>query len=216
MPSQEVLDQLYRDGSPLVIRTEWVNETAPSLSVGDVAVLKGERDLRGRSYLEIGVGKGTLFTEVASRGAQVVGVEPGAWGHSLPNVFVSLADLPHDSRFDVIVANDVLEHLESPVAMLSVLRLHAQLSSRLYCRLPNNQSLRARWRKERWNMIRPLGHLHYFSRLSVQKMFDKSGWSVAKAVPSEVSTRRVVPMMLDLLGQGDQWLIEATPTGMRC
>ncbi len=212
MPDQAALDLLYAAGSPMVIRTAWASEPTVSLSAADIVVLNREHDLRGRRYLEIGVGKGSLFKEVASRGARVVGVEPGEWGNNLQNVVSSLVEVARDSLFDVIVANDVLEHLESPVAMLSALRAHASPSSKLYCRFPNNQSLRARVRRERWNMIRPLGHLHYFSRPSMERMFGKSGWSIAKATPSEVLRRGPVSTVLDLLRQGDQWLVEATPS----
>jgi hypothetical protein len=212
MPSQAELNHLYEAGSPLVIRTGWVTEQTDSLTVADNAVLKNEPNLHGCRYLEIGVGKGRLFMEVARRGAKVVGVEPGVWGHNLQSVVNDLAELPQNATFDVLVANDVLEHLESPVAMLSTLRMHTHPSSRLYCRFPNSQSLRARMQKERWNMVRPLGHLHYFSRQSAQNMFARGGWSITKAEPSEVQPQRLISRILDSLRLGDQWLIQASPT----
>jgi hypothetical protein len=211
LPSQAELNELYESGSPLVIRTQWVSEQTDTLSVADIAVLNTEQQLQGRTYLEIGVGKGGLFMEVARRGAQVVGVEPGAWGHGLQSVVNDLAELPRDSTFDVIVANDVLEHLESPVGMLSKLRIHAHPSTRLYCRFPNSQSLRARLQKEHWSMVRPLGHLHYFSRQSALRMFARGGWTISKAEPSEVRPQRLTSRILDSLRLGDQWLIQATP-----
>ncbi len=211
MPKQSELDALYRAGSPLVIRVEWADERSDTLSLADVAVLSTETDLKGSRYLEIGVGKGALFEQVARRGADVVGVEPGAWGHHLHGVVNSLEEIAPGSEFDVIVANDVLEHLENPIVMLSTLRAHSRPSTRLYCRFPNSRSLRARIRKDRWNMVRPLGHLHYFSKQSATRMFARSGWLITKAQPQDVFPQPLVSRALNLIRQGDQWMVQARP-----
>jgi 2-polyprenyl-3-methyl-5-hydroxy-6-metoxy-1,4-benzoquinol methylase len=82
----------------------------------------------GKRVLDLGCGHGTLAIELASRGADVVGVEPGqqwrevaiARAAEMPNLQVSFIDadatcLPFDdSSFDYIISLQVLEHVKRP------------------------------------------------------------------------------------------------------
>jgi SAM-dependent methyltransferase len=195
----------------LVIRTAWIDESDGSLSAADLAVLEEEHDLRGKRCLEVGIGKGLLFNEMAGRGADVVGVEPGHWGHSTHPVVSNVRLAPTDPKFDVIIANDVLEHLADPASMLEELRRRAHLGTTLYCRFPNNQSLRAMIRRGRWTMVRPLGHLHFFSRESAERVFSRTGWRIAQARALEISADSATSRLLNWIGLGDQWVMRAVP-----
>ncbi len=224
MPTQESLARLYQTRSPMVIPDGWVEEASSEPTQAESAVLAGERSTAGGTYLEIGVGKGLLFRRFLEKGFRCFGVEPGSWGKELGNVVDDVSELPDGLIFDVIVANDVLEHLENPQSLLVDLRRRAHPGTRLYCRFPNKDSLRARIRKTKWQMIRPLGHLHYFSRRSLDAAFGQTGWQLTRRSKSEIVQFRFPPpvwrppilamMAIDVLGLGDQWLIEAKP-GLR-
>jgi len=70
----------------------------------------------------------------------------------------------------------VLEHLQNPIGILVALRSMAGPSALLICRFPRGNSLEAILRKGRWGMLRPFGHLHYFSLQSTKLMLHRSGW----------------------------------------
>jgi 2-polyprenyl-3-methyl-5-hydroxy-6-metoxy-1,4-benzoquinol methylase len=79
------------------------------------------RDLRGCALLEVGCAEGWFLEEAAHRGMRVRAVEPSGQHAAISRrkgfeVDVGFfPDEPHDSGlFDIIVFNDVFEHLPSP------------------------------------------------------------------------------------------------------
>lgn len=82
-------------------------------------MLDAER-LDGRSILEIGSGGGALLRALAERGADVIGVEPGARDDDSPVPVIAEPFRPDlfDRRFDAIVHYGVLEHISDPVGFV--------------------------------------------------------------------------------------------------
>jgi SAM-dependent methyltransferase len=81
----------------------------------------GAQRLDGLSILEIGSGGGSLLRELARRGADVVGVEPGATevaGAGFEVIAEPFRADRFDRRFDAIVHYGVLEHVPDPVAFV--------------------------------------------------------------------------------------------------
>jgi 2-polyprenyl-3-methyl-5-hydroxy-6-metoxy-1,4-benzoquinol methylase len=94
--------------------------------------------LAGKRVLEIGCGSGTLSTYLAMRGADVVGIDVSegmlALGRrraaandvsskvSFRASPIETLDMP-DDHFDVVVANQVLHHLELAAAMPNIARM---------------------------------------------------------------------------------------------
>lgn len=98
-------------------------------------------------------------------------------------------------RFDVIVMQDVLEHLTDPVAMLTKLKSLANKDCMITSGFPNKDSLMARYFKGKWRMVRPLGHLHFFSSMSMARSFNKSGWEIVfrqSCRPGHVEAREII------------------------
>lgn len=227
MPTQQYLSMSYGAGSPFVVgkvegESFYLSE---SLSITEKNVLRDELksnkdDFTGLKYLEIGIGDGNLFTAFRDKGATCSGVEPGDTATGFENVYRDIADLPLDLKFDVIVCNDVLEHLESPQSFLEIFASVSHPKSRLYCSFPNNSSFRAYFDKGNWRMVRPIGHLHYFSNNSVSVLFKLAGWRIVKLKKTDlfdiakIDIRRnplgnLVKLLIELLGMGDQWIVKA-------
>jgi hypothetical protein len=181
-------------------------------------VCKAIAALRPGRYFELGVGKGLLYHHCCSNGWQCSGVEPGDWGSGIPGVVRSLDEVPGGSTFDVLVALDVLEHVRDPISVLRVLRGMSARGSRLFAAFPNRRSFRFILQKGRWRMVRPLGHIHYFSKKSACLMLEKAGFS-----PTNIQTTDLLEFMdlrrpLDAIiylaqcaGWGDQLVVSASP-----
>jgi hypothetical protein len=82
--------------------------------------------------------------------------------------------------------------------------------------MPNLESLRAAVGRRRWRMLRPLGHVHYWSRSSVAKAFSRAGFGVEEMrktdlwLPGPIRTlRSAVKATIEYLGLGDQWIVSA-------
>jgi 2-polyprenyl-3-methyl-5-hydroxy-6-metoxy-1,4-benzoquinol methylase len=78
-------------------------------------------NLKGLSTLEVGCGRGWFLEAAVRRGMIVRGIEPGSDGeiarHNGFNVDIGFfpADLSHRGPFDMIIFNDVFEHIPNPV-----------------------------------------------------------------------------------------------------
>jgi len=149
----------------------------------------------------------------------------------------------HSKDFEKLVrlVTEVRE-LGRSYCSISLLDLLESLSQRLvadgrlYCSFPNNESLRARIFKERWAMVRPIGHLHYFSCMSIDYLMAKNNltvtyrrkheaWGGLRAILRSVFSFLVqfklyaaiktlssgmLSLFAEWLGMGDQWLIIST------
>jgi hypothetical protein len=215
-PTQPFLDYLYRKASNSVIGVGWDTTERPLLTLPELRVLASEQTTTPGRYFELGVGKGLLLEQFRNLGWDCFGVEPGDWGADIPGVVRSLSEVPEGAA-DVIVAMDVLEHVSDPIGMLKALRSLAGPNTRLYASFPNHQSFRFLIQKEKWRMVRPLGHIHYFSRRSAVMMFREAGFSVLSARTNDSWSLRLVRHPKSLIfgavqavGLGDQWLVLGT------
>jgi SAM-dependent methyltransferase len=104
--------------------------------------------LRPATVLDVGCGTGTLLTApLAERfpGTRFHGVDPDpatiAFAqdhHRLENLTFGAPDvLDPDARFDVIIASEVLEHVEDPLAFLALLRRRLNPGGRVLITVPN-------------------------------------------------------------------------------
>jgi SAM-dependent methyltransferase len=151
---------------------------------------------RHQRLLEVGCGHG-WFLELAAQRFAVVGIEPDeqifqlARAKGLPVVAGYFpAALRPEERFDVMVFNDVLEHIPDPQATL--LACHAALSpgGLLVLNLPTSKGLFYVLAKvgrrlgldaafERlWQKGFPSPHLHYFDRSNLARLLQGCGFLV--------------------------------------
>jgi 2-polyprenyl-3-methyl-5-hydroxy-6-metoxy-1,4-benzoquinol methylase len=147
--------------------------------------------------LELGCGEGGFAATVKQRtGADVWGIEFNAEAARqasavLDRVLVGdadaqIAELP-DAFFDVIICNDVLEHLVNPVATLEKLRAKMQSGGSIVASIPNIRYLPAltqivlrRDFPQQEHGIFDRTHLRFFTRKSMVRMFESAGFSVQR------------------------------------
>jgi hypothetical protein len=217
MPTQGLLSHLYGSGSGSVVG-EWGSGVSQPLSLPERLVCSRElsNTAPDRGYFELGVGRARLYTAFLEAGWRCSGVEPGDWGRNLPGVRPDIASVPRSFVADVIVANDVLEHVADPVATILKLREFATAGTRIYCSMPNRQSLRALFGRENWRMLRPLGHVHFWSKKSLLAAFRQSDFSIAEMIKTDLweprgvrSVRHLFAACVERMGVGDQWMLVA-------
>jgi 2-polyprenyl-3-methyl-5-hydroxy-6-metoxy-1,4-benzoquinol methylase len=81
-------------------------------------------------------------------------------------------------EFDVVCIWDTIEHLGRPDLYLEKLERHMRSGALLAITTGDIGSLNARLRRERWRLMHPPSHAHYFSRRSLGRFLDKLGFTV--------------------------------------
>ncbi len=212
MPTQGLLNHLYARGSRSVIG-EW--GTSP-LTIPEQVCVRREMKRPPARYFELGVGQGHLYQLFVERGWKCTGVDPGDWAGRFPNVNRDLSDVDPTLNVDLLVAFDVLEHVSDPVSVLRSLRKLAAPKARLYCAMPNRESLRARRDRQTWRMLLPLGHVNYYSKKSITQALRLAGFAVRYVRATDLNELRfprrlqdIKPVLIEMLGLGDQWIVIA-------
>jgi len=184
LPKQDYLSQLYAKNSLFVVHKGYDEEAKSSQVDMELMQKYAAKIFRLISkpekfnFLEIGVGHGHTFKYFEGKSNLCYGVEPGCWRTANPNIVSDIENIPKDIKFDIMVIQDVLEHLTDPVAMLTKLKCMASKDCVITSGFPNKDSIAAQFFKGNWRMVRPLGHIHFFSSRSIVKAFNENGWKI--------------------------------------
>lgn len=177
MPSDRLLNALYSQSSLYVLGENWAaaveaRNTDESLALESYWVVKSLARMKPGNLLEIGCGDGSLLRRMRLLGWNAYGVDPGSYSAGFQTVS-SASQLPKQILFDAIVLQDVLEHVSDPLTALSEFLEFLAPNAVLLMAVPWSESKLARINKVQWCMVRPLGHLHYYSRKSAELLLNK-------------------------------------------
>ena len=138
-------------------------------------------------FLDIGCGSGVSLIEAENLGAKAFGLEADPnvkiIGKTLNlNIFQgSLEDSPFkDTKFDIIVMNQVIEHIPEPDVLLKKLTTKLKKDGLIIISLPNVNSF---WRflfKEKWINWHVPYHLHHFKGKNFCRLVNKCGFKIIK------------------------------------
>lgn len=182
------------------------------------------QEIRPALVLDVGCGTGTQLTRPLAEAfpeIQFIGVDPDdvsiRYAQSLPALpnlrFGGTALLDHHTRADLVIASEVVEHVENPHQFLTDLRRRLPENGRLVITVPNGYGpyemvaalecllriLRIYWvmRKiKRWLMRQPAPeravmqdslavspHLNFFSTACLQRLFLSAGLRIVRYQP---------------------------------
>lgn len=139
---------------------------------------------RGKRLLEIGVGSGSFLKAAKDKGWDVQGCdlsepicrrverEVGVPMHCGP-----VASLDAEGRFDVVVLNHVLEHVQHPVAFLREVRRLLAPGGFAHIAVPNIACWESRL--SGWTSYEPY-HLSYFDRQTLARAVAAAGLSLGQ------------------------------------
>lgn len=161
---------------------------------------QGQYSVRsGEIMLDVGCGSGTSLLEAKALGATAFGIEadpnlkPIAAELGLTIHFGKLQDMPFNERtFDLIVMNQVIEHLPEPDNALRALSERLTPSGRMVLVMPNTSSLWRRLSGSRWINWHIPYHQHHFNRESFERMVCRCDLKI-------VRSRTITPNVWTLL-----------------
>jgi FkbM family methyltransferase len=139
----------------------------------------------GMAVLDYGCGAGQSLLELQKLGTHAYGLETD------PNVkqvvdalglrihIGSIDDNPFPGvRFDLIVLNQVFEHIPQPALLLPKLAARLKPGGRVILSFPNSASVFARRFGREWINWHIPYHLHHFNPASTRRFFKRHGWKV--------------------------------------
>ena len=118
----EYSPSVYGEGWVNQITNKYLNHPNYQELFANNWILKKEcKTSKKGNYLEIGPVGGEILKCFESLGWNCYGVEPGRWVNGNPKILQNFSKLPTNILYDVIVAEDVIEHVTNPLKMISEL-----------------------------------------------------------------------------------------------
>lgn len=81
-------------------------------------------------------------------------------------------------NFDVVIMNDLLEHVADPLRTLKIANKLLKKDGLLFIATPNIDSFLSKISGKRWLHMKPDEHIYYFTPKTIQAMLKKAGFKV--------------------------------------
>jgi SAM-dependent methyltransferase len=153
----------------------------------------------GQKVLDIGCGSCVSLLEVRNLGGEAWGIETDPNVRAIADHFglaVHIGSIHDDPfpgvDFDLIVLNQVIEHVPDPVALLKLIQGRLRPDGKIVLAFPNTSSLYKRIFGRRWVNWHIPYHLHHYNKTSFALIAEQAGYDVA-------STRTITPNVWTIL-----------------
>jgi len=138
--------------------------------------------------LDIGCGDCSSLIYLRKLGAIPYGIEEDknvksiAKSLDLPVHFGSIEDKPFSKVFfDLVVMNQVLEHMPSPAKTLNLIKERLTENGRIIIVIPNSESFWQKITGSKWINWHIPYHLHHFNQRNIEKMLNKYHFKIIKS-----------------------------------
>lgn len=167
------------------------HELQRQLLLDSVESLLGD-SIKGREVLDFGCGWGLTLQFLSKIGAQCYGVDPSPEAVDYckkQGLDVSVGDIDDFGEFslktfDVILMQNVLEHLKDPVRALKMLTSRLKLGGVIVVAVPNDFNQLQLCATELLNLrqwwVAPPAHLSYFNRDSLSRVMEACGLTIER------------------------------------
>jgi SAM-dependent methyltransferase len=168
----------------------------------------------GQRVLDIGCGACVSLLEIRNLGGEAYGIETDPNVRAIADHFGLTAHIGsiHDNpfpgvEFDLIVLNQVIEHVPDPVALLKLVRGRLKPGGKVVLGTPNSGSLNKMISGRKWLNWHIPYHLHHYNKKSFARIAEQAGYDV-------VSIRTITPNLWTILqfrAYGDE-TVEGQPS----
>jgi len=136
--------------------------------------------------LEIGCAHGFFLNVVRNEFDEVRGIDVSEDGIKYAKKTLGLPVVRGDfleksfgrKKFDVVCLWDTIEHLRDPLLYLRKIAQLTRPGSLVAITTGDIESPNARFRGQKWRLLHPPTHLHYFSKKTLADLLDRNGFDV--------------------------------------
>lgn len=140
--------------------------------------------------LDVGTANGSFLKVARDAGWQVSGCEPNEWmerwcreHYDIDIVSGTIFDGRYgNNEFDIVTLWDVLEHTADPAAVLKECRRILKPGGLLFVNYPDIGAWISRTMGRKWVFLLSV-HYYYFTRKTIRKILDKTGFEVKAIQP---------------------------------
>ena len=161
-----------------------------SVSLSEIKEVLKQVSWKGKKVLDVGCGTGLFAFNAAKKGAIVLGIDFSTEAIDIANSQYTHKNLKFQSmdvneikeKFDVIVSNGTLEHMDDPLKSLKLFKKHLTKNGCIITTSPN-------WSNPRGYMLMPLlllfnapitlADLHYFTPVDFKNFSKQLGMSLS-------------------------------------
>jgi SAM-dependent methyltransferase len=152
-------------------------------------------NLRGKSALDIGCAYGYFVELATERGLRASGIDISSDAVKHARDVLGVPATAGDylatpgGPYDLVTMFDAVEHLRSPHLFIAKIARELAPGGHVALTTGDIGSLNARMRGQRWRMIHPPTHLHYFSVPTLTRLLERNGLDVVHASHPGVSRK---------------------------
>ena len=186
----DALDLVYPDD---IIDESHFDSALKSPKHNDMISLARKYFPEGKVLFDIGTRYGALPYHAREKGDQAYGLEFNtvsielAKSRGIDYIFQgTMSDLSTVtqniglSSLDIVVMDDVLEHLYNPVMDLEIISANQKSGDGLIMRQMNWDSLGRRIFRNNWYYIQPAAHMYYFDGKRIEDLLKKADYKIVK------------------------------------
>jgi SAM-dependent methyltransferase len=190
LPAPDLTQEYQERGDPEGLIAWYERVTTPAKLHEFDQILEGIEKVvpaRGR-LLDFGCGPAYFIEHAGGRGWEAHGVELGAWAEeaarrrNVSHFHRGLLARQHfpDGWFDVVCAQQVLEHLPDPARDLAEIRRVLRPGGVFYVNVPNYRCLSILLGRDDFELNWPMEHVNYFQPRTLRRLLERCGFEVCR------------------------------------
>ncbi len=151
--------------------------------------------------LDIGCGNGSLMLRFKKYGYLCTGFDVDhnsiekALKHGLDVKPGNIFNIEFNKKFDIIIMNQVLEHIDDPIKYLKRIKSLLTPNGQLIVSVPNSSCLDFRILKDSWSSFQAPTHIFHFNSESLHHLLNKTGYDIEK-IDYSISLNAIKPSYL--------------------
>lgn len=168
----------------------------------------------GKNLLDVGCNIGTLLEVAKGLGFDARGTDINFMcreygktkGLKIDNVIED--ELPYTRPFNLIIMNDVIEHMLDPVTYLKMLAAHLAPKGIIFIATPDVGSWKRPLFGKRWIGFKPGEHLYLFNKKTMARLAKRAGLEIIymRDVPRVRSLKTITNKLKEVSGMDLSWL----------